>query len=442
MPELAYTPLDEIEKIHTELRAGFQSGRLKSVAYRKYQLLQLAYLIKDNEKRIQEAMRLDLGRPKLESQFMEINSTLGEVMTAYHNVEKWAQPEKPSFSMNYTFFRPVIYKKSKGLVLIISPFNYPLWLTFTPLVGALSAGNTAVVKPSESTPAMSALLAELLPQYVDQDLVRVVNGAIPETTKLLELQWDHILYTGSPRVAKIVSAAAAKHLTPVTLELGGKSPVIIDPDCDLLLSAKRVLWGKAVNAGQTCVAPDYILVPRSFQDKLVEALKTCKESFYPEDAKPTSEGTYSRIVSPQAFNRIKRLLDMTKGTIVFGGETDEATKYMALTVVRDVKPDDSLMSDEIFGPVLPIVPVEDVDEAIAFVNSRDHPLALYIFSQNQQFKDKVLSNTQSGAAVVNETMIHPAADGLPFGGIGNSGCMLVFFTKLVLPPLCHLRTVT
>ncbi|KAF8888614.1 NAD-aldehyde dehydrogenase [Infundibulicybe gibba] len=400
---LDFTPLEEIDKLHGDLKAGFRSGKLKSLAYRKYQLLQLAYLIKDNEKRFESALASDLGRPSFEAHFLEIGPSIGETKTAWANVEKWAKPEKPAFSINFTFMRPVIYKEAKGVVLIISPFNYPVWLTCGPMAAAIAAGNAVVIKPSESTPAISALFAELIPKYMDNDLVRVVNGAVPETTKLLSLPWDHILYTGGGRVGKIVAAAAAKHLTPVSLELGGKSPVIIDPNCDLQMTAKRILWGKVVNAGQTCVAPDYILVPRSFQDTFVQALKDAHDKFYPGAGGSAEPEAFSRIISPQAFKRVKGLLDNTKGTVV------------------DVKADDSLMSEEIFGPLLPIVPVDDVDEAITFVNDRDHPLALYVFSQDQQFKSKVFNNTLSGAAVANETVIHPGADGLPFGGVGPSG---------------------
>jgi aldehyde dehydrogenase (NAD+) len=277
MSELAYTPLEEIEKAHRELRKGFESGKLKSIAYRKYQLLQLGYLVQDNAKRFEEALASDLGRPALEAKFLEIGATIGEAKTCYDNVEKWAKPESPPFSLNFTPMRPVIRKEAKGVVLIISPFNYPLWLTLSPAAGAIAAGNAICLKPSEQSPAVSSLLAELIPKYLDNDLIRVVNGGIPESTKILELQWDHILYTGGYRVAKIVSAAAAKHLTPVSLELGGKSPVVIDPGCDLQMAARRILWGKFVNAGQTCVAPDYVLVPRDFQDKFIEALKETYE---------------------------------------------------------------------------------------------------------------------------------------------------------------------
>jgi len=278
-----------------------------------------------------------------------------------------------------------------------------------------------MIKPSESSPATSALFAELIPKYMDTDLVRVVNGAIPQNVKILSLQWDHILYTGSGRVGKIVADAAAKFLTPLTLELGGKSPVFIDPKCDLQVATRRILWGKTTNAGQTCVAPDYVLVPKSFQDKFVQALAATYESFYPESKKASSPDAFGRMVTPQAFKRVKGLLDNTKGKIVLGGETDEATKFIAPTVVKDVSGDDPLMSEEIFGPVLPIVPVEDLDEAIAFVTAHDHPLALYVFSSDGEYKAKVFNNTQSGAAIANEVVLHTGLQDLPFGGIGPSG---------------------
>ncbi|KXN84054.1 Aldehyde dehydrogenase, dimeric NADP-preferring [Leucoagaricus sp. SymC.cos] len=412
MVDLKYTPLEEIEKIHTNLRNGFRSGKLRNVEYRKYQLLQLAYLVKDNSERFKEALAADMGRPPFESQFLEIGSSIMEARTAWANVEKWAKPEKPPFSINATPMRPVIYKEPKGVVLIISPFNYPMLLSISPLAGAIAAGNAVVVKPAENAPHVSALFAELIPKYLDPELVQIVNGGVPETTRLLELPWDHILYTGSGRVGRIVSAAAAKHLTPVSLELGGKSPVFIDSNCDLETATKRIFWGKCVNAGQTCVAPDYILVPRDFQDKFIDALKEVADKFYPESV--ATPGVFSRMVTPQAFKRVKGLLDNTKGKIVLGGETDEATKFIAPTIVRDVAVDDSLMSEEIFGPVLPIIPVKDVEEAIAYVNNNDHPLALYVFSRDETYKQK-------GAAIANEVVIHPGIDGLPFGGTGPSG---------------------
>ncbi|KDQ58413.1 hypothetical protein JAAARDRAFT_128720, partial [Jaapia argillacea MUCL 33604] len=417
---LKFTLIDEIEQIHSDLRKGFLSGKLKSMTYRKQQILNLAYLLKDNIERFQKAFEADLGRAALESDFLEINATITEVKGAYYGVEKWAKPEKPPLSINWTAMRPVTRKEPKGVVLIISPFNYPIWLSLAPFAGAIAAGNAAVIKPSELAPTISSLFAELFPKYLDPELFRVVNGAVPETTELLELQWDHILYTGSGRVAKVVATAAAKHLTPISLEVG-KSPVIVDPKCDVKIAAKRILWGKMANAGQTCVAPDYILVPQEFQDPLVDALTEVYHSFYPSG--PAESNSFARIITVNHAERIKRLLDSSKGTIVVGGpgECDASKKYIAPTIVKDVGADDSLMSEEIFGPVLPIVPVKDLDEAIKFANARDHPLALYVFSIENSTKKKVFDNTQSGACVANEVLIHVAAEGLPFGGTGPSG---------------------
>ncbi|KJA17586.1 hypothetical protein HYPSUDRAFT_192078 [Hypholoma sublateritium FD-334 SS-4] len=418
-PILAYTPIEEIEGIRNELRAGFASGKLTPIAYRKYQLLQLVYMLKDNMERFEAALLSDLNRPVLESRMLDIVPTVQEALAQLAGVEKWTRDEKPAFSVNFFAMRPRVRKEPKGTVLIISPFNYPVWLTLGPLAGAIAAGNAALLKPSESTPATSALMTELIGKYLDKDLVRVVNGAVAETTKVLDLQWDHILYTGSGRVARVVATAAAKHLTPVTLELGGKSPVIIDPACDLKMAARRILWGKVVNAGQTCVAPDYILVPRAFQDTFCAALKASYEEFFPDKA--AASASYSRIVTPQAAARIAGMLEGTKGTIVFGGEVDTEKRFIAPTLVRDVEGDDSLMSDEIFGPLLPVVPVEDIDAAIKFINARDHPLAIYVFSQDAAVKAKVFNQTQSGGVIANETVIHPGVDGVPFGGIGPSG---------------------
>jgi len=317
---------------------------------------------------------------------------------------------------------PTTYKEPKGVVLIITPFNYPLWLVMTAMAGAIAAGNAVVLKPSESCPTVAALLAELFPKYIDPSLVRVVNGAVPETTKLLELPWDHILYTGGERVGRIVAAAAAKTLTPASLELGGKSPAFIDPTSDLRFIAKRLLWGKFANAGQTCVAPDYAIIAKADQDKFVAVLKDVYAEFYPETTtSPPGPANIARMVHQQAWTRVNGLLQATQGTIVCGGEVNEAKKYIAPTIVKDVKAGDPLLSEEIFGPVLPILAVDNLDAGIAYVNAHDHPLALYAFTQNEAFKKKVFSNTQSGSASANETIIQPGVTDLPFGGIGPSG---------------------
>ncbi|QRW05395.1 aldehyde dehydrogenase family protein [Ceratobasidium sp. AG-Ba] len=419
--ELVYTPIDEIEKIHARLNASFKSGKTKPIAARKEQLLHLAYMVKDNAEALRKAIATDLGRPALESNFLEIDPLVRETVDAYKAVDKWAKPEPAPFSINFAAMKPVTRKEPKGVVLIISPFNYPVWLALSPLIGALAAGCAVVIKPSELTPATSSLVASLIARYLDPDVVTVVNGAIPETTRLLELPWAHIMYTGNGNVGRIVATAAAKHLTPVTLELGGKSPVVVDPKTDLKVAARRILWGKTANAGQTCVAPDYIIVPEEGQEALVNELTAAYKQFYPNGAKQSD--SYARIVSERHYDRLKQMVDETKGSVVAGGsaDADRAQKFIAPTIVKDVHGDDILMQSEIFGPVLPIVAVKDVDAAIQYINDHDHPLALYVFTNDAKFKAKVFDNTLSGAAVANDLIIHIGVDGLPFGGVGPSG---------------------
>ncbi|KAI0297495.1 Aldehyde/histidinol dehydrogenase [Multifurca ochricompacta] len=351
---------------------------------------------------------------------MEVNTSLTAALGAHKHVEQWAKPYKPPFDINLTPMRPIVRKEAKGVVLVIAPFNYPLWLVISPLLGALSAGNSVCIKPSEQTPEFSKLITELFPKYIDTDIISVVNGAISETTKLLEIQWDHILFTGSGRVGRVVSEAAAKHMTPVTLELGGKSPVFVDPTCDLPTAANRILWGKLANAGQTCTAPDYVLVPRGFQDKFIEALLKAYNNFFPPDAPASQRGVLNmgRLISSRSVDRVAALVSKTKGQIVLGGKHDAEDRFFAPTIVKDVLFDDSLMSEELFAPVLPIVPVDSFDDAIAFVNANDHPLALYVFSNDNAFKSKVVDNTQSGGFAANEVILQSAAEGIPFGGIG------------------------
>ncbi|CAE6527715.1 unnamed protein product [Rhizoctonia solani] len=383
--KLVYTPLDEINQIHARLNASFRAGKTKPIAARKENLAKFAYMVKDNIDALGDTLTADLGRPKLESLFLELNSLIKESVDAYKSVDKWAQPDKLPFSLNFAPMRPV---EPKGVVLIISPFNYPIWLALSPAIGAIAAGCAVVIKPSELTPVTSAVLTELIAKYLPPDVITVVNGGIPETTRLLDLPWAHIFYTGGGNVGKIVATAAAKHLTPVTLELGGKSPVIIDPASDMKLAARRVLWGKAINAGQTCVAPDYVLVPREGQDAFVKELQAAYKEFYPQGAK--SSDSYARIVSTGHWDRVKGMLDGTNGKIVLGGgaDADRESKFIAPTVVKDVDTEDTLMKSEIFGPILPIVPVKDVDAAIEYVNANDHPLALYVFTKDPKFKAK------------------------------------------------------
>ncbi|KAL5527231.1 hypothetical protein ACEPAG_6022 [Sanghuangporus baumii] len=420
--ELKYNPVEEIESVHASLKTEFLKWRTRDIAFRKQQLSQLAYMVKDNMDRFQEALKHDLGKPSLEAVAYELVLCTSDATEAYNKVEKWAKVESAPFHLDTFPFSPKIRKEPKGVVLIIGAFNYPCWLTLGPLSGAIAAGNAVVIKPSESSPAVAALIAELVPKYLDPSLYRVVNGAIDQMKKLLELKWDHIMYTGGGKVGRIVATAAAQHLTPVTLELGGKNPVFIDPNYDLALAAKRIAWGRCSNSGQlekTCTAPDYVLVPEEAQDKLVAEFDKVLKLFFPDGALKSE--SYARIATDFHFKRIKRMLDGTKGEIVIGGETDEKQRFIAPTIVKNVHPEDTLMGQEIFGPIIPIIPVKNVDEAIAFVTERDHPLALYIFSDNAVFKKKVSDSTRSGAVSCNETLLHTTVEGLPFGGVGESG---------------------
>ncbi|KAG9048893.1 hypothetical protein FS837_011802 [Tulasnella sp. UAMH 9824] len=418
---LAYTPIDDIPKIRERLQAGFNSGKLKSIEYRKNQLLQLAYLVKENSKRFEDAFAIDLGRHAVETRVSEFTGTIGELVEAYKSVDKWCKPEGAPFDIQWFPLRPKVYKSPKGVVLIIGPFNYPLVCTIAVMAGAIAAGCACVIKMSELCPTISGLVTELFPKYMDQDLFQVINGGIPETTKVLELQWDHIVFTGSPTVGKVVAAAAAKHLTPVTLELGGQNPVFLDSSYDFDVAARRLLWGRFMNVGQVCLSPNHIFVPASAQDRLVDALSRAYDSFYPEG--PAKSDSVSRIVTPAAFDRLKGILEKTQGTVFRGGlaEADRESRFFPPTIVKDVKQGDSLLEAELFGPILPIVPVKDLQEGIDYTNARPHPLAAYVFTDDAKLKKYVIENTQSGAIDVNDVCVHMAIPGLPFGGVGNSG---------------------
>ncbi|KAF8579073.1 NAD-dependent aldehyde dehydrogenase [Ramaria rubella] len=416
--ELRYTPIDEIAQIHEHLRSSFRAGKAKSIAFRKEQLLQLAYMLQDNVALFQESLKKDLGRPVFESRMTDVFGVISEALYAYKNVDSWVKPEKPPFDVQWFAFSPVLHKEAKGVALIISPFNYPVG-SITPITGAIAAGCAVVVKPSEKTPATSQLLAELFPRYMNSDLYRVLNGGVEETTELLSLKWDHILYTGNGTVGRIIATAAARHLTPVTLELGGKSPVIVDSDADFELAARRILWGKTLNAGQTCLAPDYLLIPQDAQAKMVDAFKRESKKFFGDNAR--TSGSFSRICTDAHWERINGLLSNTKGNIAVGGDTDRAEKYIAPTIVQNVSFDDSLMTEEIFGPILPIIPVPSVDAAIQYINEHDHPLAIYVFSNNDKLRSYVRERTLSGSFLENDTMLHGGSPVLPFGGVGASG---------------------
>jgi len=399
------------------LRRVFDGGRTRPAEWRIRQLDGVIRFVREKEVEIKAALEADLGRPELETYLSEVAYVVSEAELVRRKLRGWMKPGWTFTPMVAQPGRSRVVHEPLGVVLIIAPWNYPLQLAIGPLVGALAAGNCAVVKPSEISAATSELIARWLPGDVDSDAVKVVEGGVPETTALLAERFDHIFYTGNGAVGRIVMAAAARHLTPVTLELGGKSPCIIDEQVDLDVAARRIVWGKYFNAGQTCVAPDYVLAHEKVHDRLLDALAATIRTFYGEDAAQSPD--FGRIINERHHRRLMKLMD--SGAAVVGGTGDEARRYIAPTVLRDVAPDSPVMQAEIFGPILPVLSVRDVDAAIAFVNRRDKPLALYVFSSDAAAARGVIERTSSGGAVVNHVWLHLGVPGLPFGGVGESG---------------------
>jgi aldehyde dehydrogenase (NAD+) len=406
-----------IPDVVAKLREAFDSGRTRPIAWRRRQLQRLGDMLDDNEERLLEALAKDLGKPKVEAYAGEVGYLKGDVKHSLKHLRNWMKPERVKTPIMNFKGTSEIQREPLGVVLIIGPWNYPIQLLLAPLVGAISAGNCAFIKPSEVASHSAALMSELIPKYLDPDCVKVVQGGIPETTEILAQRFDHIFFTGSTFVGRIVMQAAAKHLTPVTLELGGKSPAIVDRNVDLAVAARRIAWGKFFNAGQTCVAPDYVLVHRSQEQPLLDALKRTVAEFYGPDPKASPD--FGRIITKTHHERLVGFLK--DGEPVCGGDNDPEERYLAPTVLKGVKPDAPIMAEEIFGPVLPVLPVDGIDEAIRFVNARPKPLALYVFTSDDSTARDVLSRTSSGGACVNDAVSHLVPPDLPFGGVGESG---------------------
>jgi aldehyde dehydrogenase (NAD+) len=420
MIPVSMTPVDRIPEIVDELREGFRSGVLRDVEARAEQLRRLRALVEEQQDRLIDALVADLGKPRIEAYTTEIAFTINEIDHTLKHLESWTKPEKVKVPLTLKPGKAILRPEPLGTVCIIAPWNYPVQLLLAPLVPALAAGNTAVLKPSEVTPTVAALIAELVPVYFEPSTVAVVTGAVEETTALLEQRFEHIFYTGNGKVGRIVMRAAAEHLTPVTLELGGKSPAIVADDANIEVAARRIAWAKFLNAGQTCVAPDYVLVDASVEDELLTALTDAIASFYGDN--PRESHDYARIVDERHHDRLTGLLDAGGyDATVTGGSGDRSSRYLAPTVLAGVKPDADVMTDEIFGPILPVLTVDDVDEAIRFVNDREKPLALYAFSDSDETLDRVVANTSAGGVCLNHAVLHLAVPDLPFGGVGESG---------------------
>jgi aldehyde dehydrogenase (NAD+) len=425
-----------IPGILDRLRRTFDSGRTRPRAFRDAQLARLGKMLAEREGELLEALAKDLGKSRFEGWLAELDLVRKEIAHTRKHLERWMRPRKVSTPLTLLPGRSTIVREPLGVALVIAPWNYPVQLALGPVVAALAAGNCVVLKPSEVSAHTADALARLVPLYLDNDVVAVVQGGVPETTALLEQRFDHIFYTGNGQVGRVIMAAAAKHLTPVTLELGGKSPAIVEASADLAVTARRLVWAKFFNAGQTCVAPDYVLVDRRVKEGLLSELARTVREFYGDE--PRRSKDFGRIINAKHHRRLVALLG--DGKVVCGGQHDEGDRYIAPTVLSDVDPAAAVMADEIFGPILPVLAVDSVSEAITFVNARPKPLALYVFTGDRRVADDVLARTSSGGACVNDAVVHLAVPELPFGGVGESG-MGAYHGKSGFETFSHRRAV-
>lgn len=404
--------------VHYEaLKHTFSKGATKPTEWRVNQLNALSRMLSERSADFEQALFDDLGKPPIESQIAEIGFLQGEIADTLKNLEGWIKPTRVPVPAVVLPASAWVRPEPLGTVLIIAPWNYPLMLALSPLIGALAAGNAAIVKPSELAPATSKAIAMYLTEYLDMRAVRVIEGGVDETTELLKLRFDHIFYTGSGRVGRIVARAAAEHLTPITLELGGKSPLYIDETVHLAAAAKRIVWSKFMNAGQTCVAPDYVLATASTIKALEPHLKNAVHELYGSAAKLNSD--FGRIVNQDQFDRLVSYLG--DGRVITGAEHDRGELFIAPTILADVSRDSSVMQSEIFGPILPLVEVADYADAIEYIGANDKPLGAYVFSEDEHVRRKFELETSSGALTFGAPVIHLTVPHLPFGGVGESG---------------------
>ncbi|ASR01241.1 aldehyde dehydrogenase family protein [Gordonia sp. GONU] len=404
------------ERMMASVRQTFASGRTRDISWRLGQLAAIERLLAEREDEIAKALAADLGRSPSEAWLGDIASTAGEAAYARKNLKKWMKRKRVKLPLNQLPGRGWVQYEPLGVVLVIGPWNYPVYLTLGPLIAAVAAGNCAVVKPSELAPATSTLLTRLIPEYLDSSAIAVVEGDGLVTQELLALGFDHALFTGGTEIGKKIMAGAAATLTPVTLELGGKSPVIVAADADLDVAARRIAWVKTMNSGQTCIAPDYVLAHRDIADRLVEKIAANMIEFRSGEEDPAL-----RIVNRRQFDRLAGYLATTTGRIVAGGATDADRLTIEPTVVVDPAPTDPVMSEEIFGPILPVVTVASIPEAVAFVNQGSKPLAMYAFTSSKTLGQHLIDSIPSGGAVINHIAMHCLVPALPFGGVGDSG---------------------
>jgi aldehyde dehydrogenase (NAD+) len=433
-PEAVQAGTTDIPATVRRLRETFKTGRTRSLQWRKQQLQALEKLMVENEPAVAAALEQDLGREPFEAWLADIASTAGEAKDAAKNLRRWMRRRYRLLELSQLPGRGWVEYEPYGTVLIIGAWNFPFALTLGPAVGAIAAGNTVVLKPSEVAPASSALMAELVPKYLDPDAIAVIEGDGAVSQQLVAQGFDHLLFTGGTEIGRKVYEGAASHLTPVTLELGGKSPVIVSADADIDVAAKRIAWTKLINSGQTCIAPDYVLADAKIRDELVSKIKDAVTKF------ESADSSGKRIVNQRHFDRLTASLAATKGNVAIGGGSDASKLGIQPTVVVDPDPAEPLMTDEIFGPILPVMTVQSLDDAISFVNSRPKPLAAYLFTKSKSIRERVVKEVPAGGMVINHLLFHFATNKLPFGGVGPSG-MGAYHGKFGFEEFSHRKTV-
>lgn len=426
----------DINSAVTQQRDFFNTDETHAYEFRITQLKKLQKVILENKERFIEALHKDLGRPEFEAYF-ELVILYDDLKDAIKHVKKWMKPQRVKTNLLSQPGKSRIEYCPLGNVLILVPYNYPVLLAFQPLIGAIAAGNTAIVKPSSLTPATSALIEEVIKATYPDKYVNCLLGSTEVTNQLLENKFDHIFFTGSPNVGRIIMAAAAKHLTPVTLELGGKSPTIVHKDCKLDLTVKRILSGRFLNAGQTCIAPDHVYVHRDIKEAFLEKAKEVILQWYGSD--PIQSKDFSRMINARHFKRVSELIPTDR--VVIGGQTDESEKFIAPTLLRDITQNDDIMQEEIFGPVLPVLEFSDIaDVCQQLVKLPQHPLAMYIFTEDKQFEQTLVRKVRCGGVNINNTLMHAVNSHLPFGGVGESG-MGSYHGKLSFDLFSHKKSV-
>lgn len=400
-------------------KAFFNTHKTKNLKFRKQQLKLLSKNIKNHENELLDALYKDLGKSKVEAYATEISMLLKSIKLMRKELKNWSKTKQTDTPLYLFPTKSYIKKEPYGTALIIGPFNYPVQLVFEPLIGAIAAGNTAIVKPSELTPHVAIVIKDIIEDTFDEAYVSVVEGGIEETQALLSLPFDYMFFTGSEKVGKIVYEAAARKLIPVTLELGGKSPVIVDDTANIKVASERISFGKFTNAGQTCVAPDYILVQRKVKNDLIKALKKTIIEFYGENIEKSPD--FGRIVNQKHFNRLNDLIQIHKDNVVFGGNSSKEDLYIEPTLLDNITNDNKIMKEEIFGPILPIITYDNFDEVLEIIQSKSKPLSLYLFSEDENMTHRVVEELSFGGGAINDTLMHLANPNLPFGGVGSSG---------------------